>query len=148
VKHLTVPAKIEHLEEVLSFAESEMQSVDTDKKTQYSLNTVIEEIFVNIASYAYPSDTSFTSNASLARLYEGEITISISVDTGMFIVEFRDEGIPYNPLAKADPDITLSADEREIGGLGIIMVKKLMDDVRYEHRDGCNILTISVRIEN
>jgi anti-sigma regulatory factor (Ser/Thr protein kinase) len=133
---LTVPANIEHLEEVLSFAENAMQSAQADKKTQFTINTAIEEIFVNIASYAYPSNDLFT------RPCDGEVTISISDDSGRLIIEFVDSGTPYDPLAKADPDITLSADEREIGGLGIFMMKKLMDDVRYRYEDGKNILTI------
>ena len=130
---ITVPANTDYFEEVLNFAENAMRDAGLDKKTQNNINTAIEEIFVNISSYAYPSN-------------EGKVTVFIYADQDMVIAEFHDEGTPYDPLAKADPDTTLSADEREIGGLGIFMVKKLMDEVRYEHRDGCNILTISKNV--
>jgi len=129
---LTVPAQIENLEEVMSFAGSVAQDARLDVKQIINVCIAVEEVFVNIAKYAY------TSGA-------GEVTISASVDSGKLIIEFADSGTPYNPLAKADPDVTLPADEREIGGLGIFMVKKLMDDVVYRYEDGKNILTIYCR---
>ena len=95
----------------------------------------VEEIFVNIAHYAYAPGE---GEAEIAALVEG--------DPAELVVEFRDSGVPYDPLAKPDPDVTLSAEERGIGGLGIYMVKKSMDDVQYRHEGGRNILTIRKRL--
>jgi len=136
MKRLTIPALIERVEEVLGFAENTARVMGLDAKQINNVVIAVEEIFVNIASYAY------LSNASSTRLCDGEVTISVSTDSGRFIIEFADSGMPYDPLAKAEPDTTLSIDEREIGGLGIFMVKKLMDDVCYKYEDGKNILTI------
>ena len=87
----------------------------------------VEEIFVNIANYAYDNEP-------------GDVWISVSTDELGATVEFRDSGVPFDPLQKEDPDITLSAEKRPIGGLGIFMVKKNVDDISYEYRDGQNIL--------
>ena len=127
---LTVPAEVDHLDEVLEFTEAAVNASGLDKKSGYNLNIAVEEIFVNISKYAYPSDN-------------GDITISLSVSDEVITVEFKDTGTPYDPLGKPDPDITLSAEDREIGGLGIFMVKKLMDSVEYRYEDGWNILTMS-----
>ena len=98
---------------------------------QISLEICMEEIFVNIASYAYGEQT------GMAFITEEVTNNSISLC-------FRDKGIPYDPLAKEDPDTTLSAEEREIGGLGIFMVKTMMDSVMYEYKDGFNCLTMTM----
>jgi anti-sigma regulatory factor (Ser/Thr protein kinase) len=142
MKQLTVPAQIVFLEEVLDFTENKARDAGLDAKQLLNVGIAVEEIFVNITSYAYPSNTSLASEASLAKLCNGEVTISVFVDSGRFIIEFTDTGMPYDPLAKDDPDTTQTAEEREIGGLGIFMVKNLMDDVRYRYEDGKNILTI------
>ena len=91
----------------------------------------IEEIFVNIASYAYAPGT-------------GSMTMSMDVreDAREVVITFTDRGIPYDPLQREDPDVTLSAEERQIGGLGIFMVKQSMDDLQYQYRNGQNILTL------
>ena len=100
------------------------------------LDVAVEELYVNIACYAYTPDT-------------GDATIRIQADQEPHVVEITliDSGIPYDPLAKPDPDVTLSAEERQIGGLGIFMVKKSMDDMQYERRDGKNILTIKKKFD-
>ena len=125
-------AKVENLTKVLGFLDAHLERRECPMKTQMALDVAVEELFVNIASYAYPDKP------------DGKAWIEIREehDPEGVTVEFRDEGIPYDPLAKPDPDITLSAAERPIGGLGIFMVKKSMDDMTYEYRDGCNILTI------
>ncbi len=87
----------------------------------------VEEIFVNIASYAYKDK-------------EGAVQIEEEVFENSIRMMFADEGIPYNPLEKEDPDITASAQDREIGGLGIFMVKNMADDLRYEYKDNKNCL--------
>ncbi len=129
MKRLEVPAEIERLEEVQAFADSFLEEMDCSMKIQMTLDIAIEELFVNIAHYAYPEG-------------EGSVVMEVDRDGSTFIMRFIDTGIPFDPLAKRDPDITLSAEEREIGGLGIFMVKKTMDKVEYEHVDDKNILTI------
>jgi anti-sigma regulatory factor (Ser/Thr protein kinase) len=126
---ITVPAQTGRLEEVLDFAGNAARDMGLAAKQLNNVNIAVEEVFVNISSYAYPSG-------------EGEVAICVSSEPGRLVIEFRDGGTPYDPLDKTDPDTTLSADEREIGGLGILMVKKLMDDVRYRYEDGKNILTL------
>ena len=127
---LDIEAKTENLEQVLAFVDEELEKYECGMKTQMQIDIAVEEIFVNIAHYAY--------NPAV-----GKATIRIEVTDGTVSLTFIDNGIPYDPLAKEDPDITLSAEERQIGGLGIFMVKKSMDDVKYEYKDGSNILTFS-----
>lgn len=131
MKELKVKADISELDKVLSFADSILESMDCSMKAQMQIDVAIEELFVNIAHYAYPSG-------------DGEAVIEVEADEANKTVSitFVDQGIPYDPLKNADPDITLSADERPIGGLGIFMVKKSMDDVSYEYKDNRNRLTI------
>ena len=127
---LDIEAKTENLEQVLAFVDEELEKYECGMKTQMQIDIAVEEIFVNIAHYAY-------------NPVVGKATIRIEVTDGIVSLTFIDNGIPYDPLAKEDPDITLSAEERQIGGLGIFMVKKSMDDVKYEYKDGSNILTFS-----
>ena len=94
------------------------------------IDLAVEEIYINIAHYAYAPGT-------------GQVQISCGVDNNVLTVIFRDSGKPFDPLAKKDPDITMSAEERDIGGLGIFLTKKFMDSVTYEYTDGRNVLTIS-----
>ena len=130
---ITVPARVDCLNTVLDFIESAARDAEIDGKQRNNIKIAVEEIFVNIASYAYPSG-------------EGDVTVSLPRNPDKLVMEFRDSGTPYNPLAKADPDTSLSAGEREIGGLGIFMVRKMMDDVKYRYEDGKNILTIEKHI--
>lgn len=124
-------AKVENLQDVLAFVDEQLEGRNCSIKIQMQIDIAIEELFVNVAQYAY-SEGSGRVKISLKWL-EDPLRLSIT---------FTDRGIPYDPLAKPDPDITLSARERQIGGLGIYMVKKSMDDMIYERRDGQNILTI------
>lgn len=93
----------------------------------------VEEVFVNIASYAYP-DT------------EGEAEVEVSVEDGMAILRFTDSGVAFDPVAAPEPDTGLPAEERQIGGLGIFLVKEMMDDVSYSYEEGKNILVIKKRL--
>lgn len=131
MKELTVPAKTERLEAVINFIGAELAANRCPPKAQTQIEIAVEEIYINIASYAY-------------RPKDGEATIRCTVggEPLQVTVQFLDGGKPYNPLEKKDPDITLAADEREIGGLGIFMVKKSMDSIDYAYVDGKNILTI------
>ena len=128
---LTIEAKVENLNEVLSFVDEKLEANDCPMKTQMQIDVAVEEIFVNIASYAYDPETGPAT--IIAEVSHDPLTVTIS---------FMDNGIPYDPLAKEDPDISLSAEERQIGGLGIYMVKQSMDNVFYEYKDGQNIFTI------
>lgn len=132
---LTLQASLEKLDEVLAFVEENLEKNECPMKVLMQVQIAVEEIFVNIAHYAYDSGP-------------GTATIRVEVggDPLQVIITFIDQGIPYDPLKKEDPDVTLSAEERKIGGLGIFMVKKSMDDVKYEYTDGKNILTICKKI--
>ncbi len=135
MKQIKVKADTAELDNVLSFADTILEELGCSVKAQMQIDIAIEEIFVNIAHYAYPEA-------------EGEAVIYVEPDEGSssVTITFEDEGIPYDPLKNEDPDITLSADDRPIGGLGIFMVKKSMDEVSYEYKDGKNRLTIKKSI--
>ncbi len=124
-------AQIEDIPVVTEFVEAELEKLDCPMKSVIQINIAIDEIYSNIVKYAYPEKN-------------GPITVKlISKDNPRRVyVRFEDEGIPYNPLIKEDPDTTLSAEERTIGGLGIYMVKQSMDNVKYKYENGHNILTI------
>ena len=129
MKELTLEAKVEKLDDILSFIDQELEDAGCTMKAQMQIDLAAEEIFVNIAHYAYGSG-------------EGNATIQVetSKDESKAEITFIDEGKPYNPLERKDPDVTLSAEERQIGGLGIYIVKKSMDEVTYKFEDGKNIL--------
>lgn len=134
MEKLTIEAKIDKLSEVLAFVDSRLENADCGMKSQMQIDIAVEEIFVNIASYAFEGKT-------------GTVEIGFEVSgSRIACVRFTDSGVPYNPLEKPDPDTTLAADERQIGGLGIFMVKKSMDEMLYEHSGGKNILTLKKQI--
>lgn len=135
MKELTVDATIENAAAVTSFVDEQLEQLDCSLKTQCQVDIAIDELFGNIANYAYNPEV----GAATVRVEVTENPLAV-------VITFIDNGVPYDPLAKADPDITLSAEEREIGGLGIYMVKKSMDDVSYEYKDGKNILRIKKNI--
>lgn len=129
MKTITIEAKTERLPEVLSFIGAELESAACSMKSQMQLEVAVEELFVNIASYAYAPGT-------------GDVEIGIRIEDGAAEIRFVDGGIPYDPVNRTDPDVNLPAEEREIGGLGILMVKKSVDEMRYAYRNGKNVLTI------
>ena len=131
MKELDIEAVVDNLPDVLAFVDEQLENTDCSMKIQLQIDMAVEEIFVNIAQYAYDPET-------------GPATLRVEVkpDGSAVIITFIDHGVPYDPLAKTDPDITLSAEEREVGGLGIFLVKKSMDDIKYEYIGGRNILTI------
>ncbi len=128
-KVLTTAADVDKLPEVTAFIDAMLEENDCPMKAQMHIELALEEIFVNIAHYAYPDGA-------------GEAEIRANVTPDCAEITFIDSGIPYDPLAKPDPDVALSAEKRAIGGLGIFMTKKLMDDVSYQYIDGKNTLTI------
>lgn len=134
MKNLTIKASDENMQAVNDFIHSILPS-GCDDMLLNQIDLAVEEIFVNIAHY------SGSEEAEIACGYH------IGGDgSGVLTVVFKDRGKPFNPLAKADPDLTLSAEERNIGGLGIFLTKKFMDSVEYEFIDNMNILKISKQI--
>ena len=131
MQELIVEADRMNLPQVQAFIDEQLEEVGCPMPAQISIDIAVEELFVNIASYAY-------GNGS------GKAVVQVTVQEDPLSVEitFIDNGASYDPLAKADPDTTLSLKERKKGGLGIFMVKKSMDNVSYEYKDGNNILTI------
>lgn len=132
---LELEAVTENLQQVLDFIEERLSAVDCSMKAKMQLDLAVEEIFVNIAHYAYAPGK---GNATV-RVEVGDDPVTVSIT-------FIDRGIPYDPLKKEDPNVNLSAEDRQIGGLGIFMTKKVMDDVIYEYKDGQNILTLKKKI--
>ena len=127
----TFPAKTEVLPDILGFVEETLEGYGCPMKIQMAVCVAIEEVFVNVAHYAYGDG-------------EGDMNLGIGFDKENRTITFRmtDKGVPFDPLQKPDPDITLSAEEREIGGLGIFIAKKTMDSLSYSYENGENILTM------
>ena len=130
---LVIDATCDNLSQVIDFVDEFLEKNDCPMKVQMQFDLSVEEIFTNIANYAYGDET-------------GKAEICVSAQDGVASVEFKDSGVAYNPLEKADPDITLSAEERQIGGLGIFLVKKNMDEVLYSYENGQNVLTLKKKI--
>ena len=135
MKELTIDATVENVVVVTAFVDEQLEQLDCPIKAQMQVDIAIDELFGNIAHYAYHPKT-------------GPATVRVEVieEPLAVVITFIDNGVPYDPLAQADPDVTLSAEEREIGGLGIYTVKKSMDDISYEYKDGQNILKIRKNI--
>lgn len=135
MKELTIAATVENIETVTEFVNAQLEALDCPMKAQMQIDIAIDELFGNIAHYAYNPDV-------------GSATVRVEVveEPLAVVITFIDGGVPYDPLAAADPDITLSAEERQLGGLGIYMVKKSMDEITYEYKDGKNILSIKKKL--
>ena len=131
MRTLEIAAKRENLEKVISFINDLLKENGCSAKEQIKIEVTVEEIFVNIASHAYAPGT---GNAV--------INAEVSGEPKTLTMIFEDGGARYDPVAKEDPDITLPISERKVGGLGIFLVKKNMDYVNYEYKDGKNILTL------
>ncbi|MCR4584491.1 MAG: ATP-binding protein [Lachnospiraceae bacterium] len=131
MQELEIEAKDENLDTVLDMVNGQMEEMGFLPKTMIRMAVAVEEIFVNISHYAYGDKTG-----------SAKIIVESSEEPKGVFITFIDSGIPYDPLEKEDPDITLSAEERQIGGLGIYMVKQTVDDIVYRYEDGKNILRI------
>ena len=131
MKEIKVEAKIENLAVVNGFLHEQIDELDCSVATVMQLEIAIEELFSNICYYAYGDGT-------------GDAAIQVDIDktNKRICITFIDMGKPYNPLKKADPDITLGIEDRPIGGLGIFMVKESMDDMTYRYAENKNILKI------
>lgn len=135
-EELEIEADIENLPEVMSFIEKRLEKTDCSLKDINQISVAAEEIFSNISHYAYAPET----GAAYIRVETSEDPITVTLT-------FMDGGMPYDPLSKEDPDVALSADEREIGGLGIFLVKNIMDDIEYKYENGKNILILKKEIQ-
>lgn len=131
MKEMTLPAVVENIAQVTDFVNAQIEEIGCPMKAQVQIDIAIDELFGNIAQYAYNPET----GPATVRVEVSDAPISVTIT-------FMDHGVPYDPLQKEDPDITLSAEERGSGGLGIFMVKKTMDEITYEYKDGQNILRI------
>ena len=135
MKELTIDATVQNIEKVTAFVDEQLAQLNCPLKAQMQIDIAIDELFGNIAHYAYNPKT-------------GPATVRIDVlqEPLSVVVTFIDNGKAYDPLAREDPDVALTAQEREIGGLGVYMVKKCMDEISYEYKDGRNILRIKKKI--
>ena len=131
MRELKIAALNENLPEVLKFIGESLENAGCKPADSTRIEVAVEEIFSNIANYAY---NPMTGSAT--------VSVELSENPLKIILSFSDNGKPYNPLAKEDPNVKLAVSERKRGGLGIFMTKKFMDNVAYEYKDGMNILTI------
>ena len=127
----TFPAQVESIAGITEMVDRALVDTACPAKARMQIDVAVDEIVSNIARYAYKTGT-------------GDVTVRVSFDEGRRTVrlDFCDGGVPYDPLTAPDPDVTLNAGERGVGGLGVYLVKRIMDDVRYEYMDGHNILTL------
>ena len=128
---IEVRATNENLTKVTEFIDLHLEEIGCPMKKMMQIDLAVEEIYVNVASYAYAPGT-------------GDVTVCFETqqEPAAAVITFMDQGVPYNPLAKEDPDVTLPTEERSIGGLGIFITKKSMDEISYEYREGKNILVL------
>lgn len=131
MKELTLAATLENIEAVTEFVNEQLERLDCPRKAKMQIDIAVDEIFSNIARYAYAPGSG-----------DATVRVETAADPLAVIITFVDAGVPYDPLAQKDPDIGLSAEERQIGGLGIYMVKKSMDAMEYAFENGCNKLSV------
>ena len=131
MREIRVQAVLDNLNTVIDFIDEVLERAECPLRTVMKINLSVEEIFVNIANYAYAD-------------HKGDAVIRTKLmeDPRAVRITFIDYGIPYDPTALPDPDVTLSSEDRNIGGLGIFLVRKNMDSMNYEYRDGCNVLVV------
>ena len=136
MREMDIAATLENLDAVMAFVDQQLEEAGCSMKTQMQIDLAVEEVYVNIAHYAYNPEI-------------GGVTIRVQIEEEPLeiILTFIDKGKPYDPLAKEDPDVTLAVEDRQIGGLGIFMVKKSMDNISYEYNEGRNILTLKKKLE-
>ncbi len=125
----TFEATDDTLNDAIGFIEEELEKVDCPMKAVMQITVCVEEMYVNVAHYAYGEN-------------KGDVKMIFDYSDGCASITFIDSGMPFNPLEMETPDITLSAEDRKIGGLGIFMVRKSMDEVSYSYEDGKNIFTM------
>lgn len=129
MEELRIDASMENVDRLISILDERLEAVDCPMKAQLQLDVAVEEVFGNICQYAY-------GQAS------GEAIVRMNITEQEASITFIDEGAPFNPLEKEEPDVEMEAMSENVGGLGIFMVKESMDAVTYEYNDGKNHLTI------
>lgn len=135
IKELKINAEIENLEVLIAFINTELERLGCPRNIQTQIDLAVEEIFVNIAQYAYYPET-------------GEAVIRVIAGDNEMRIEFEDSGKPYNPLETAEPDINAPVEDRPIGGLGIFLVKKIMDSIEYRYEGNRNLLSLNRTISD
>lgn len=139
MKEITIQAEKDNLDKLHKFIDSEFKDGDYSEGFIRQIKIIVDEIFTNISSYAYSNDSSGPKNMKLI----------IDQNPYEILLRFEDSGVPYNPLLSKTPDITLSVEERNIGGLGLFLVKNMSDNIDYKYEQGKNILiVIKKRIVN
>ena len=134
--HLTLHNDVHEVPQLAAFIDVVAEACGIDMATAMSLNLAMEEAVVNVMNYAYPAGT--LGNVDIdAKFADGRLTFVLS-----------DSGKPFDPTQASEPDLTLQAEDRPIGGLGIFLVRQIMDQVEYQYRDGKNILTLSKNIQS
>ena len=132
--HITLPNDVQATTELGMFVDEVCENVGFDMSTTFKLNLAIEEAVVNVMSYAYPAGT------------KGDVDIDAEADDEQLKFVISDSGTPFDPTQKAEVDTTLSAEERGIGGLGIYLIRQIMDTINYERVDGKNVLTLRKKL--
>lgn len=135
-RRLTLPNDIETIPELNVFVDGFAEEAGLDMAFTMSLNLAVEEAVVNVMSYAYPEGT------------VGYVDIEMKIDNGKLYCTLSDTGTPFDPTLTPDANITLPAEERAIGGLGIHLTRQIMDDIKYAYRDGHNILEMTKQLDN
>ena len=133
-RKIVLPNDVQEVPKLAAFVDEVCEWMGFDPMLTMQLNLAIEEAVVNVMDYAYPPGT------------KGEVDIEVKADADELMFTISDNGVAFDPTAKAEVDTTLSAEERQIGGLGIYLVRQLMDDVEYERRDGRNILKLTKKL--
>ena len=131
MKQIELEAAVENVDIITEFVDEELESLDCMPKAMFQINVAIDELFANISQYAYSPETGTAI-----------VQIDVENDPLSVVITFMDHGKPFNPLEAPEPDVTSDAQDRKIGGLGIFMVRKTMDAIDYEYKDGKNILKI------
>ena len=129
MKELSIEAAVENIPKVTAFVDAELEAGDCPMKAQLQIDVAIDEIFANISYYAYAPGTGTAT-----------VRFELEHEPRAAVITFLDRGKPFNPLLLREPDTSLAVEDREIGGLGVFMVKKTMDEISYEFKDGQNIL--------
>lgn len=131
-EQIRLPALLENVPVLLDFTRERLMERDMDDIAVSRLEMAVEELLVNVASYAYPGDP-------------GEVELRFGGRDGALLIEIRDGGIPFNPLDRPEPDVGASLEDRDIGGLGIYFARKIADDIAYRFENGENVLILTVR---
>ncbi|MCX5818273.1 MAG: ATP-binding protein [Proteobacteria bacterium] len=129
--NLKLPAKLQHLEQLIDFVTNCAREQGITQNKIGEIQVAVEEALVNVINYAYKDE-------------EGDVEVACMLDGEKFIIEIIDSGFPFDFLSLQDPDISLNVSERNIGGLGIYLIKRLMDHVEHKREDDKNILTLMV----